>query len=135
MSVSLENMTILVVDDHEDTRNLLQTVFEQEGASVVTAKSVDEALDVFRHCPPHAVVTDIRLGASDGYGLIQKIHEINAEYKGVTPVMAMTGYTSPEDEDRAKSAGFAAYFRKPFEPAEIVRTMRSILPKPSDVAA
>jgi CheY-like chemotaxis protein len=130
MSASLANSTILIVDDNDDIRNLLQSAFEAAGASVVTAHSVDAALDAFRRCPPHAVVTDIRLGNSDGYVLIHAIRQINAEYKGFTPVIATTGYASPEDEQRAKSAGFTAYMSKPFDPAEVVRTIGTILAGP-----
>ena len=126
----LENKTILVVDDNEDIRNLLKAILEQAGASVTAARSVREAIDVFRNSPPHAVVLDIRLGASDGYALIEEIRKINAEYRGSTPAIAVTGYASPEDEERALSAGFTAYFSKPFEPDDIVRTISTVLAGP-----
>ena len=135
MSESLENSTILVVDDDADIRNLLKTAFEQAGASVVTADSVDAAVDAFRHSPPHAVITDIRLGDSDAYALIQGIHEINAEYRSVTPVIAITGYASRGDEERAKSIGFTAYFSKPFDPTEVINTVRTLLAGPLERTA
>ena len=131
----LENKTILVVDDNEDIRNLLKAILEQAGASVTAARSVREAIDVFRNSPPHAVVLDIRLGASDGYALIGEIRKINAEYRGSTPAIAVTGYASPEDEERAMSAGFTAYFSKPFEPDDIVRTISAVLAGPRNHAA
>jgi len=131
----LENKTILVVDDNEDIRNLLKAILEQAGASVTAARSVREAIDVFRNSPPHAVVLDIRLGASDGYALIGEIRKINAEYRGSTPAIAVTGYASPEDEERAMSAGFTAYFSKPFEPDDIVRTISTFLAGPQNRAA
>jgi len=130
MSASLENTTILVVDDDADTTHLLRTILEQAGASVVTADSGDAALDAIRRCPPHAVITDIRLGNSDGYALIRSIREINSEYKGFTPVIATTGYASPDDEARAKEAGFAAYVSKPFDPTKIVGMVRTIVTRP-----
>jgi len=135
MSASLENIIILVVDDHADTRELLRFVLEQSGASVTTVQSVDDAVESFRHCPAHAVVTDIRLGVSNGYALIKVIREINAEYKGFTPVIAITGYASPEDEEQAKAAGFCAYFSKPFNPAEVADAIRIALSRPIDLAA
>jgi CheY-like chemotaxis protein len=130
MSPLLENKTILVVDDNEDIRSLLKAILEQAGASVTTAQSVREAIDVFRNSPPHAVVLDIRLGISDGYALINEIRKINTEYRGSTPAIAVTGFASPEDEERAKSAGFAAYFSKPFDPDALVRTMSTVLAGP-----
>src|SRR5690242_8671179 len=127
MSGSLENNLILVVDDDVDTCELLRAVFEHAGACVLTVHSLDAALNIFRQSPPHAVVADIRLADSDGYALMKAIRKINVEYKGFTPVVAITGYASPEDKHRAKSAGFSAYFSKPFDPADIVEAMRKVL--------
>jgi CheY-like chemotaxis protein len=134
MNGSLENNTILVVDDDVDTCELLRAVFENAGAIVLTVHSLDAALAAFRQCPPHAVVADIRLADSDGYALMKAIRSINVEYKGFTPVVAITGYASPEDQNRAKSAGFSAYFTKPFDPADILDAIRSVL-RPTDLAA
>jgi len=135
MSGSLENNTILVVDDDVDTCELLRTVLEHAGACVLTVHSIDAALTTFRQNPPHAVVADIRLADSDGYALIQAIRTINVEYKGFTPVVAITGYASPEEQKRAKSAGFSAYFTKPFVPADIVDAMRRVHTGRTDIAA
>ena len=135
MSGSLENNIILVVDDDVDTCELLRAVFEHAGASVMTVHSIAAALTTFRHCPPHAVIADIRLADSDGYALIKAIRTINVEYKGFTPVVAITGYASPDDQKRAKSAGFSAYFTKPFDPADIVDAMRIVLTGRTDLAA
>jgi CheY-like chemotaxis protein len=135
MKSMLSNTTILVVDDDIDTCHLLRSALEQHGASVATAHSVDEALDAFRHCPPHAIVSDMRLGNSDGYELIQAVREFNAEYRGFTPVVAMTGFASPDDEKRALAAGFNAYISKPVDPREIVRVVDGALSGPLDLAA
>ena len=111
MSASLEHITILVVDDHADTRGLLRSFLEQSGASVTTVQSVREAVESFRHCPAHAVVTDIRLGVSNGYALIKVIREINAEYRGFTPVIAITGYASGRREDGETCGFFCLFFQ------------------------
>jgi CheY-like chemotaxis protein len=131
----LQNFTIMVVDDNEDTRDLLRLVLEQEGASVVVKESVADAIESFSRTPPHAVVTDIRLGTSDGYALLKAIRERNVEYRGFTPAVAVTGFASPEDEERAMAAGFNAYLAKPFDPRTVVFTIRRILPGSVDLAA
>jgi len=132
---TLRNTTILLVDDNLDSCDLLRFVFEDSGASVVTAQSVDAALEAFRHCPAHAVIADIRIGTSDGYELLKAIRDTNAEYKGFTPVIAVTGFASPEDKDRAISAGFSGYFSKPFNPADVVDAVGRLLSHPQDLAA
>ena len=135
MAGVLQNFTIMVVDDNEDTRNLLRLVLEQEGASLVVQESLEDAIESFRRTPPHAVVTDIRLGSSDGYALIKAIREGNVEYRGFTPAVAVTGFASPEDEERAMAAGFNAYLAKPFDPRTVVFTIRRILSGSIDLAA
>ena len=132
---TLANTTVLLVDDNLDSCDLLRFVFEESGASVVTAQSVNAAIEAFRRSPAHAVVADIRIGAADGYDLLKAIRETNAEYKGFTPVIAMTGFASPEDKDRAKAAGFNGYFAKPFNPADVVGAVEKLLSVPLREAA
>src|SRR5262245_29663184 len=134
MSAVLENKTILVVDDHLDTGEFIRTVLEDAGASVVVAQSAVEALEVFRRSPTHVVITDVRLGSSDGYELIHAIRESNQEYRGFTPVVAVTGFASPEDKERAIAAGFGAYVSKPFNPADLVKVVEKLLNGPSGLA-
>jgi CheY-like chemotaxis protein len=132
---ALTNTTILLVDDNIDSCDLLRFAFEGFGASVVAAQSVNAALEAFRRCPPHAVIADIRIGTSDGYELLKAIRDTNAEYKGFTPVIAVTGFASPEDRDRAMAAGFSGYFSKPFNPAELVEAVGKLLSYPQDLVA
>jgi CheY-like chemotaxis protein len=131
----LTNATILLVDDNLDSCDLLRFRFEEAGASVVTAQTVNAALDAFRRCPAHAVIADIRIGTSDGYELLKSIRNTNAEYKGFTPVIAVTGFASPEDKDRAMAAGFSGYFAKPFNPVDVVDAVGQLLTHPRDLAA
>lgn len=123
----LSHKKILVVDDDADTRELLRFALEECGADVVMAQSVDTALKNYREAPPHAVVADIRLGSSDGYALIQVIRENDVEYRGFTPAIAVTGFASREDEERAMEAGFNAYLAKPFDPMHLVTTIAKLL--------
>ena len=134
MSELLKNTTIMVIDDDSDTCELLRTTLEQAGASVLVAHNVDGAIETFRRCPPHAVVVDIRLGNSDGYALIKAIREHNIEYRGFTPAVAVTGFASPEDKERAIAAGFNAYLAKPFEPAAVISAIAKILSGRMDLA-
>jgi CheY-like chemotaxis protein len=135
MSASLRNTNVLIVDDNPDTCDLFRTVLEQYGASVVVAQSVADAVQAFRRCPAHAVITDIRLGDSDGYELLDAIRKCNAEYRGITPVVALTGYASPEDEARAITTGFDAYLCKPCDPHVVVDALIKALWGSLDLAA
>jgi len=127
MLTGLSNTRILVVDDDADTCDLLKIVLERAGAEVVPAGSVDAAVELFRHAPPHVIVSDIRLRSSDGFELMKAIREKNKEYRGYTPAVAVTGFSSPGDKERALAAGFNAYVVKPFDPEEMVRTIERVL--------
>jgi len=131
----LTNKTILIVEDDADMREVFRLVLEAAGAKVITAESVEAALTIHRKSPPQAVITDIQLGSSDGYALITAIRKNDAKYRGFTTVVAVTGFGSPEDRTRALAAGFNAYITKPFEVAEVVRTLGKLLRPASDSAA
>lgn len=135
MNIPLKNLTILVVEDDVDTSELLRTILSDYGANVVVADSVETALAVCRRNPPHLIVSDIRLGSSDGFALIERIREYNREYHGFIPAVALTGFVARGDEERARTSGFNAYLHKPFDPEDLVATVTSLLQKNSDRAA
>jgi CheY-like chemotaxis protein len=127
MSETLLNTTVLVVDDDHDTCELLRFILEETGTKVVTAQSAEAALALYRLHPPDIIVSDMRLGSSDGYAFIAAIREYNKEYRGFTPAIALTGFRYPGDEDRAIQAGFNAYIHKPFEPEDLILTITRLL--------
>ena len=131
----LSNISVLVVDDDEDTRDLLREVLERSGATVVTKDSIESAIHEFRMNPSHALVSDIRIGNSDGYTLLKAVRAINHEYMGTTAAIAVTGYASEEDRKRALSAGFSAYLPKPFDPVDVVDAIARSLAPLLDMAA
>jgi len=135
MSTLLKDRTVMVVEDDADTRELLRFVLQESGANVVAVASVDAAFGTYRQNPPHAVIADIRLGRSDGYALIKAIRDTDEEYRGFTPAIAVTGFASPDDEERAMAAGFNAYITKPFDPAQVVTTLGKLLSRSGDLAA
>src|SRR5262245_41331650 len=131
----LSNISVLVVDDDEDTRHLLREVLEQSGATVVTEGSIESAIRQFRTSPSHAIVADIRIGESDGYTLLKAVRAINDEYRGNTAMIAVTGYASEDDRKRALSSGFSAYIPKPFDPVDVVEAVARSLDTLLDMAA
>ena len=135
MSKLLTNTTVLAVDDDEDILELLRVVLEEAGAKVVTAHSAEAALVLYRLTPPDIIVSDMRLGSSDGYDFIATIRQYNKEYRGFTPAIALTGFTYPGDEDRARAAGFDAYIHKPFRPEDLVLTITKLLQQQRQDAA
>ena len=135
MSTLLTGATVLVVDDDEDICELLHSILAGKGANVVTAQSAEAALASYRLNPPDIIVSDMRLGSSDGYAFIATIRKYNIEYRGFTPAIALTGFAYPGDEERAIAAGFIAYIHKPFNPEDLILTITGLLRDQRDSAA
>jgi CheY-like chemotaxis protein len=131
----LRNSTILVIDDDIQMVEMLRLTLEGHAAKVMVAHSVEEALELCRTSPPHVIVSDMRLGASDGFELIETLRKYNREYRGFTPAVALTGFNADGDEVRARAAGFNAYIRKPFDPVELLDTIEALIRDTTSLAA
>ena len=131
---SLEGHTILVVDDNEDSRNLLRVMLESHGARVSTAASVDEARNALAKELPDVLITDLAMPVEDGFGLLHYCR-YHADRKLQTlPILALTAYGTPQAQDRVLAAGFDAYLAKPVEPAEVLRVVRALVLRKSSSA-
>jgi signal transduction histidine kinase len=115
----LAGVTVLVVDDDEDARELLRVTLESCGGRVTTASSAAEAMHAFERMTPDVMVSDIGMAAEDGYTLMRRIRSRPAGAGGRVPAVALTAYASPADRDAALAAGYDAHVAKPFEPFEI----------------
>jgi CheY-like chemotaxis protein len=123
----LQNLQILIVDDDNDIREMLRFVLEQEAGHITAVGSVMEAMESYRQSPPDVVLADIGMPEYNGYALVSLIREQDEATGRSTPVIALTAYTSPADEQTALAAGFRKYMSKPFEPAEIIEGIRSVV--------
>jgi PAS domain S-box-containing protein len=116
---SLDGVRVLVVDDEEDTRELLRAVLEKCGSEVTTASSASEALDVIERMRPDVLVSDLGMPGEDGYSLIAKVRALPAERGGRTPAAALTAYARVEDRLHVLRSGFQIHLPKPVEPVEL----------------
>jgi signal transduction histidine kinase len=119
---ALAGTTCLVVEDDEDTRELVATVLRQQGAVVATAQSVADAIHEVERARPDVVVSDIGLPTQDGYALARALRAHPACAAG-TQLIALTSFVSPLDRERALAAGFHAFVPKPVDPRELVDTI------------
>ena len=126
MDCALKDISILVVEDDPDTRELLKVLLQSQGGEVTTAASVPEALSAYDNSRPNVIVADIGMPDYNGYALIANIRKQEANQGRTTPVIALTAYSTPADRDTALTSGFTAYLSKPFEPQELVDTIRTL---------
>jgi two-component system CheB/CheR fusion protein len=106
-------MTILVVDDSEDTVEMLRFALEGSNASVITASSGEEALRLASENQFDVILSDISMPGMDGFELLSRLRALPTNQ--TTPVLALTGFGRAEDIEHAASAGFAAHLTKPLD--------------------
>lgn len=121
----LDGVKVLVVDDELDARELLKVVLEGCNAEVITAASVQEALDQLLREQPHVLISDIGMPQEDGYQFIRKVRKLQPEQGGMIPAIALTAYARTEDRKRALLSGYQTHVTKPVEPSELVAVVAS----------
>lgn len=118
-SAQIEGLNVLLVEDDPDTLSFLTVLLEQSGVRVRAYADADALIDAFQRGPsPNLLLCDIGLPRKDGYELIREIRE--QESGSPVPAIALTAYTTPDDRERALSAGFQAHISKPVDPAALV---------------
>jgi len=114
---------ILVVEDLDDNRNMLQRLLEFDGFTVETAADGKQALDAFRQSPPDIALMDIGLPELSGYQVARAIRRDEA--LNDVMLIALTGYGRRSDREATINAGFNAHMVKPFDLAEFHRLIES----------
>jgi len=122
----LQGLTVLVVDDEADTRELLLEVLEQCGCAVLTASSAEEGLALLDVASPRVLVSDIGMPGMDGHAFIEQVRKRPPEKGGRIVAVALTAYSAAEDRRRALRAGFQMHIAKPVEPAEFVAVLANL---------
>jgi PAS domain S-box-containing protein len=123
VSDSLAGVTVVVVDDDADVRELLRCVLEERGGSVTAVATAAEAVRAVEHARPHVMVVDIGLPGVDGYELLHRVRELGEARGGNVAAIALTAFARPEDSTRALRAGFAVHHAKPFDPADVIASV------------
>ena len=125
-TVSLKDLSVLVVDDQEEARVVLTQALREYGAQVTALSSGVEALARLAHPPdgkrPDVLILDIAMPGEDGYTVLKKVRALETEQKieaDQIPAIALTAFGRSEDRVRALRAGFHTHVAKPVEPAEL----------------
>src|SRR5688572_6869248 len=110
---SLHGLDVLIVEDSIDTLTLLSAVFSREGANVTTATSAAEALEQAVNKRPAVIISDIGMPDVDGYQLLEQLKVLPG--LDDVPAIAISGYVSDEDRERALGSGYHALVPKPID--------------------
>src|SRR6266536_555906 len=103
MSEALKGIRVLVVEDDDDTRDLLRVLLETEGSAVTATASVQEALSAYDRSLPQVIVADIGMPDYNGYTLIGRVRARDRERGSMIPAIALTAFTTAIDRDTVLS--------------------------------
>ena len=125
-AASLTQAAVLIVEDDEDTLQLLESTLKMAGANPVGARSVAEALRVVDGRRFDALVSDIAMPGQDGYTLMTLLKDrLGPSMPDVS--VALTAYAGRGDREKALNAGFSEHLAKPVNPDVLVRTLEDLL--------
>jgi DNA-binding NtrC family response regulator len=117
------NGSVLVIDDEEIMREILQTLLEREGYAVRLAASGQEGLDLARALPFDAVIVDVMMPGIDG---LQVLDELKKQDEGL-PVLMITAYASMDTAIKAMKLGAFDYITKPFKNDEVLVVLQNAI--------
>ncbi len=126
---TFSDLTIVVVEDHDDARRYVGLFLDRSGANVLLARNAFEGLDAIKNNSPNLVLSDINMPGMDGFELLRAIRALGPEAGGSVPIIAMTALVAHSDRARLLNAGFQACLSKPFTPAKLVETILTVLNK------
>ncbi len=109
--------TILVVDDHEEIREALAEILEEEGHEVLQAVDGLHALEIVSGTIPDVILLDIAMPGMDGLETLQRLKDRPESAK--LPVIMVTAQGDRQNMVKAVQLGVRDYITKPWEPGEV----------------
>jgi CheY-like chemotaxis protein len=117
-------VTILIADDHDDNRELLQLLLVGAGYDVREARDGSECVAIARDERPDLIVIDLSMPVLDGWGVFR---ELKADQSTRTiPCMAVTAHADL-DQRQALETGLSAYVTKPYSSEALLKTVAALL--------
>ncbi len=114
----LDGITVLVVDNELDARQIVAAILLQKGAMVVEAASAEEALELAARRDFDLIVSDIAMPGTDGYEMMRRLRQGSCRF---IPAIALTACVAPDDIAAALSAGYQKHLEKPVYASALIR--------------
>ncbi len=126
---SLAGVCVLLVEDHDDSRELFAQALRQAGAAVVGFSRAAQAFAALDRVRPSVIVADIGLPDEDGYSFIRRVRAHSTPAVQHVPAIAVTAYAAAPDRAEALAVGFQQHLSKPIDPAQIIDAIHDVLRK------
>src|SRR5438132_14179010 len=115
------NSSILIIDDEEIMREILETLLAREGYSVRVASSGAEGVELARSVPFDAAIVDVMMPGMDGMAVLAELKKLDDDL----PVIMITAFASVENAIAAMKRGALDYITKPFKNDEVLVVIRN----------
>lgn len=120
---ALHGLTVLVVDDEPDAREVLAFILLTRGARVEEAGGPEAALAYLAMHTPDVLISDIAMPGEDGYSFIQRVRALKNDGKRSIPAIALTAFVRDVDRERALQAGFDLHLPKPLPVNSVIQAV------------
>jgi CheY-like chemotaxis protein len=121
--MSLAGVSLLLLEDDRDTRELFARSLTKAGADVRTADTAERALEILESWRPTAVICDLHLPDVDGYGFLRSVRDRNE--LADLPMIAISA--SHPSVEKAIEAGFVAHLTKPSKLSDIIAAVSKVV--------
>ena len=118
---------ILVIDDEQSIRDLLDRLLRRKGYDVILAESGQKGLECFRRERPDVLVLDLKMPGMDGLTVLQQVRSLDPK----TPVIILTGAGTAETEQRVRALGGIEYVEKEFSLHLLGDALKRLLKTPN----
>ena len=123
----LTGLITLLVEDDDDSREIVAMLLASYGAEVIEARSAAEAMQQLSRSVPDVLVSDIGLPDEDGFSLIRSVRALPPDKGGAVPALALTAFARNVDSERALQEGFQLHLAKPAAPQELIDTIARLV--------
>jgi signal transduction histidine kinase/ActR/RegA family two-component response regulator len=130
-SINLQGYSILLVEDHADSRELLAAALRNSGGEVAAFGAASEAFAALDRMRPSVIVADIALPDEDGYSFIRRVRAHATPAIQAIPAIAVTAYASIPDRAQALAVGYQQHLPKPVDPGRLVRAVHELIRGPA----
>ena len=118
----------MIIDDDLDVIKLLNKRLTQQGFEVMVAQDAYQGIAMIHKTPPDLIILDLIMPAGGGQAVLKNIRLSN-QIKYI-PIIVLTGITDPEYKKQVLSDGVDAYIEKPYDPDELISSIKALLNKP-----
>jgi signal transduction histidine kinase/ActR/RegA family two-component response regulator len=126
VDTSLDGISVLVVDDDQESREVVAAHLRERQALVLTAASAAQAFDMLQHERVDVLVADIAMPGEDGYSLLRRLRALKPAPAATIPAAALTAFARDDDRRQALQAGFQLHMAKPVEAHSLVAAVSQL---------